>query len=63
MAPSHVIGGVGGLAFENGSFSLFKRVELFDSEYKVCDRERILTLESEGLTFDTYLTELSRHFD
>lgn len=38
MAPLHAIGGVGGLAFENRSFSLLK-VELFDSEDKVCDRE------------------------
>ena len=36
MAPLHAIGGVGGLAFENSSFtsfSLLKQVELFDTNH------------------------------
>ena len=58
LAPSHEIGGIGELVVEGISF---------DSEDKVSDRERILvTLESEGVefeSFDTYLTELIRHFN
>jgi hypothetical protein len=52
------------MEIENSSFSLFKRLGVEVAvKIKYVTENVLLTVESEGLTFDTYLIGLSRHFD